>query len=189
MKTLHTQQSVTIPKDVKVDIKSRTVNVKGPRGVLTRNFGHLQIDIRVIGRRVVVEVWFGSKADVATVRTVCTHIKNMIVGVTKGYHYIMRMVYAHFPINCAIVNEGSGLEIRNFLGQKIVRRVELLEGVKITRSETVKDQLELQGNDLEKVGQSCALIHQSCTVKQKDIRKFLDGIYVSHKGKIGDFTD
>lgn len=33
----------------------------------------------------------------------------------------------------------------------------------------------LQGNDIEKVGESCALIHQSCLVKKKDIRKFLDG--------------
>jgi len=33
-----------------------------------------------------------------------------------------------------------------------------------------------QGNDIEKVGESCALIHQSCLVKRKDIRKFLDGM-------------
>lgn len=62
------------------------------------------------------------------------------------------------------------------------------EGVTIARSESVKDQLELQGNDLELVGQTCASIHQSCTVKDKDIRKFLDGIYVSQKGVIGEFT-
>lgn len=31
---------------------------------------------------------------------------------------------------------------------------------------------------------SCALVHQSCLVKHKDIRKFLDGIYVSEKGTI-----
>jgi hypothetical protein len=31
---------------------------------------------------------------------------------------------------------------------------------------------------------SCALVHQSCLVTHKDIRKFLDGIYVSEKGNI-----
>lgn len=31
---------------------------------------------------------------------------------------------------------------------------------------------------------SCALVHQSCLVKHKDIRKFLDGIYVQEKGTI-----
>ena len=32
---------------------------------------------------------------------------------------------------------------------------------------------------------AAALIQMSCHVKHKDIRKFLDGIYVSEKGPIG----
>jgi len=100
-------------------------------------------------------------------------------------------VYAHFPINCAIVaselDKSTTLEIRNFLGQKIVRRIKLPTSVSMTRSEVVKDQLELQSNNLEDLGMICSRIHQSCTVKNKDIRKFLDGIYVSQRGKVGDF--
>ena len=42
----------------------------------------------------------------------------------------------------------------------------------------------LQGNDIENVSRSAALIHQVCLVKNKDIRKFLDGIYVSERGLI-----
>lgn len=97
------------------------------------------------------------------------------------------MQYVNLPCPLLTVSDTT-LEIRNFLGQKIVRRVTMPEGVSIVRSESVKDQLELQGNDLELVGQTAARIHQSCTVKDKDIRKFLDGIYVSQKGLIGDFT-
>lgn len=37
------------------------------------------------------------------------------------------------------------------------------------------------GNSIEAVSQSAALIQQSTTVKRKDIRKFLDGLYVSEK--------
>lgn len=39
----------------------------------------------------------------------------------------------------------------------------------------------LQGNDIEKVSQSAALINGAAKVKNKDIRKFLDGIYVSER--------
>ncbi|PNX55242.1 60S ribosomal protein l9-like, partial [Trifolium pratense] len=65
-----------------------------------------------------------------------------------------------------------------------VRKVDLLDGVSIVRSEKVKDEVVLDGNDIELVSRSCALINQKCHVKNKDIRKFLDGIYVSEKGSV-----
>lgn len=117
-------------------------------------------------------------------RTVSSHVNNMFTGVTKGYKYKMRFCYAHFPINVSSVATGSKdtVEIRNFLGEKAVRRIDLLDGVKYSRTNDVKDQIELSGIDITKVSLSCAQIQQSTTVKHKDIRKFLDGIYVSEKG-------
>jgi ribosomal protein L6P/L9E len=61
-----------------------------------------------------VEKWFGKKKELASVRTVCSHIQNLIKGVTYGYKYKMRAVYAHFPINCAI-SEGGSLVKKNLL--------------------------------------------------------------------------
>ncbi|GAU25737.1 hypothetical protein TSUD_216680 [Trifolium subterraneum] len=100
----------------------------------------------------------------------------------------MRFVYAHFPINASITNSNSAIEIRNFLGEKKyeVRKVDMLQGVTVLRSEKVKDELILDGNDIELVSRSCALINQKCHVKNKDIRKFLDGIYVSERGTIAE---
>ena len=111
----------------------------------------------------------------------------------------MRSVYAHFPINTVVTDNGQSVEIRNFLGEKYVRRVKMQPGVKITSSTKQKDELILEGNDVELVSRSgkispcpllcalfgiciaAALIQMSTTVKNKDIRKFLDGIYVSEK--------
>lgn len=43
-----------------------------------------------------------------------------------------------------------------------VRKVDMLEGVTILRSEKVKDELVLDGNDIELVSRSAALINQVC---------------------------
>ena len=58
------------------------------------------------------------------------------------------------------------------------------EGVNVEASKGVKDQIEITGNSLENVSQSAADIQQICRVRNKDIRKFLDGLYVSEKGNI-----
>merc|ERR1712059_51004 len=133
---------------------------------------------------ITVEKHFGKRKELAAVRTVCSHIKNMITGVTKGYKYKMRAVYAHFPINCAISENGSLVEVRNFLGEKYIRKVRMHPGVMCKNSDAQKDELILTGNCLEAVSQSVALIQQSTTVKNKDIRKFLDGMYVSERGYV-----
>lgn len=115
-------------------------------------------------------------------------------------------------------NDGTIVEVRNFLGEKINRVVDLPVGVTAVRSEKVKDEIVISGNDVDAVSQSgmhqvnarehgrggcrrvewilnpsinpnvllAALIHQKCSVKKKDIRKFLDGIYVSESGVIGE---
>jgi len=188
MKTLQTSDFIKIPKGVTVALKSRVVTVTGPRGSLTRSFKHLNLDMQLHGkttRRIVIGVYFATRKDIACIRTVLSHIKNMITGVTKGFEYKMRLVYAHFPINVVTQNDGKDIEIRNYLGEKVIRKVKMLDGVKVERSEKVKDELVLTGNDLQLVSQSAANIHQSTKVPEKDIRKFLDGIYVSEKRILG----
>ncbi|KAJ8466520.1 hypothetical protein OPV22_029072 [Ensete ventricosum] len=155
MKTILSSQTMDIPEGVTVKVNAKIVEVEGPRGKLT-----------------------------PAIRTAISHVQNLITGVTKGYRYKMRLVYAHFPINASIPNNNTSIEIRNFLGEKKVRKVDMLDGVKIIRSDKVKDELVLEGNDIEFVSRSAALINQKCHVKNKDIRKFLDGIYVSEKGTV-----
>jgi large subunit ribosomal protein L9e len=66
----------------------------------------------------------------------------------------MRSVYAHFPINTVVTESGQSVEIRNFLGEKFVRRVKMQPGVKVSSSTKQKDELILEGNDVELVSRS-----------------------------------
>ncbi|KAF4659554.1 60S ribosomal protein L9 [Perkinsus chesapeaki] len=176
---------------IKVTLKSRHIVVSGKYGKLERTFRHIPVDMKLVddGRRITVEMWFGLTKSKACIRTVCSHIENMIVGVRQRYQYKLRFVYAHFPINSNITNNGSTIEIRNFLGEKVVRTVDMMPGVTVRKSDDVKDEVIVEGADLELVSRSAALIHQSTLVRHKDIRKFLDGIYVTESGVIDQFED
>ncbi|XP_021339065.1 60S ribosomal protein L9-like [Mizuhopecten yessoensis] len=185
MKIVQSNQLVKIQPGLTGSVKARKVIITGPRGTLTRSFRHLAVDISMIGKNTIkVEKWYGKHKELAAVRTVCSHIENMMKGVTKGYLYKMRSVYAHFPINVAIMDGGHAVEVRNFLGEKFTRKVNMLPGVTFSTSPSMKDEFFLQGNDIEAVSRSAALVQQSTSVKDKDIRKFLDGIYVSEKTNV-----
>ncbi|KYR00348.1 60S ribosomal protein L9 [Tieghemostelium lacteum] len=187
MKHIKSSKTVKIPKGVTVDVKGRSVKVTGPRGVLKRDFGHLSVDIQKVGTsEITIDLWFGNRKQIACIKTVASIIENLITGVTKGFEYKMRFVYAHFPINVTVVDGGKTVEIRNFFGEKIVRKIPLLEGITCIRSEKVKDEIVLTGNDLENLSQSCANIQLRSVIKYKDVRKFLDGIYVSERNVLGD---
>jgi large subunit ribosomal protein L9e len=181
---------------VEVEVGARKIKVTGPLGTLEREFKHISMDLRKMTGEEIggfeedeaalaksyikVDIWFATRKQLACVRTICSHIENLFTGVVRGFFYKMRFVYSHFPINVAIT--GDVVEIRNFLGEKRVRRVKLLPGVKYDRSTTVKDQIELTGIDIAAVSLSAAKIQQATNIRHKDLRKFLDGIYVSEKG-------
>ncbi|CAE6395677.1 60S ribosomal protein L9-A [Rhizoctonia solani AG-1 IB] len=188
MRDILSTEELTIPEGVTVQIKSRQITVEGPRGKLVKNVRHVNMDIQLVKsskeNQVTLAVWQGGRKHVACLRTIKSLIENMITGVTKGFRYKMRAVYAHFPINCIIQDGGKKVEIRNFLGEKLVRHIDMLDGVTVSESKAQKDELILEGNDVQNVSQSAASIQGICRVRNKDIRKFLDGVYVSHKGTL-----
>lgn len=69
---------------VTVEIKARVVTVKGPRGTLQKSFKHMPVDIfKEDNGSITVEKWFGRAYESASIRTACSHMRNMFTGVTK----------------------------------------------------------------------------------------------------------
>ena len=66
----------------------------------------------------------------------------------------MRFVYAHFPINTVVADKGKMVEIRNFLGERIIRRVSMYPGVTCSTSAKQKDEIVVEGKDVELVSRS-----------------------------------
>jgi large subunit ribosomal protein L9e len=185
MKYVLTEEVCNIPDKVEVKVQSRNVEVKGPRGTIKKAYKHVPLDIFVAKtegkKQVKVQMWLAKRKQRAKVRSVASSIQNMLRGVTTGFKYKMRLAYAHFPIQTIVTEGGKKLEIKNFIGEKVSRIINAVGETKVIRTEEEKDVLTIQGVNLDDVSKTCALIQQSCRVKNKDIRQFLDGIYVSEK--------
>ena len=109
----------------------------------------MPMDLRLIkspkSTKVKFIVWHGTRKHLACLRTAQACVANMIKGVTVGFQYKMRAVYAHFPINLIIAGDNKSVEIRNFLGEKRVRNVKMAEGVTIKDDKNQKDQVLVEG--------------------------------------------
>jgi large subunit ribosomal protein L6 len=167
---------VTIPAGVTVNLDGRKVRVAGEKGELVRDFGHARVEIALDGGRLRLWAVNPKKRQAAAVNTLATHVNNMIKGVTEGFTYKLKIVFIHFPLNVRLQN--GKVAVGNFLGERRPREAAIVGKTKVT----IKgDDMIVEGIDIEEVGQTAANIQQLTKVKSKDLRKFLDGIYVSSK--------
>jgi large subunit ribosomal protein L6 len=173
MQAVEVVRSVEVPDGVEVQVEGRVVTVKGEKGTLTRDFSKAPVTIELDGKTVRVRANWPRKRETALVGTISSHIQNMIVGVTKGFTYKLKIVFSHFPISIK-VRENTVL-IENFTGERSPRKAKIVGDVKVL---TKGDDVIVQGINLEDVSQTAANIENATKIKKKDPRVFLDGIYV-----------
>ena len=173
------RRTVSIPDQVSMQVEGRTVKVKGPLGSLQEDLSHLPVSIDVDDNKVRLETSWPRKREIGMLGTAAAHVRNMLKGVTQGYRYELRTVYAHFPVTVKVDEKAKVLKIENFTGEKTPRYAKIVEGVKV---DVNGEDISVQGIDLKSVSQTAANIQDSTKIKKKDLRVFLDGIYVSGKG-------
>ncbi|BAA79305.1 50S ribosomal protein L6P [Aeropyrum pernix K1] len=173
-KDVHVVERVEVPEGVTVSIDGMRVKVSGPKGEVERDFSHARgVLIRLEDNSVVVESFFAKARQRALVGAIAGHIRNMIKGVQGGFRYKLKIMYSHFPINVKV--EGDKFIISNFLGEKGLRIARIMPGVKV---QVKGSDVIVEGIDVEKVAQTAANIELATKVKDKDRRKFMDGIYI-----------
>ena len=178
MKKHVAREIIKIPDSISVKISQNIVLVEGPLGKIERNFSHAPLDLSLKGDEILIESMWPNKKKMAMVGTITSHIRNMMVGVLKGFTYKLKIIYAHFPLTVK-VNDNE-IVIENFGGERKSRTVKISDTVKVTVS---GDDVILKGIDLEEVSQYAANIQQTTRIKNKDPRIFLDGIYIFEKGE------
>lgn len=174
--TIH---KIALPQGVtaKVGPKGNHTTIKGPKGSLEHAFRSPDVTVRLDGTTLIVHKDLPRRKEKAVAGTYAAHIQNMITGVTKGWTYQMKAVFNHFPIKMS--QQGTTFLVENFLGERAPRKASIVPGAKVT----VKGaDVTIEGIDLAAVSQTAANIENCTKIRNKDIRVFQDGVYITHKG-------
>ncbi|WP_136716375.1 50S ribosomal protein L6 [Halorientalis salina] len=170
-----------IPEDVTAEMDHLDLTVEGPNGSVSRRLWYPDIDVSVQDGRVVIESEETDAKTNSTVGTFESHARNMFHGVTEGWEYEMEVFYSHFPMKVRV--EDGVVVIENFLGEKAPRRAPIHGDTEVSVD---GEEISLQGSDIEAVGQTAADIEQLTRVKDKDVRVFQDGVYITQKPNRGE---
>ena len=170
------REEIEIPEGVEVIIDKNVVSIKGPNGADSRKFTYAGVSIKAEDDVVLLETAFPKKKDKAMIGTTKAHISNMIKGVTEGFTYTMKIVFAHFPMTVKV--NGNIVNIDNFLGERHPRKANIVGDSKVS----IKgDEVTITGINKEHVGQTMANLEQATKIKGRDPRVFQDGIYLISK--------
>tara|TARA_Y100000310_G_C20449872_1_gene700159 strand:- start:177 stop:722 length:546 start_codon:yes stop_codon:yes gene_type:complete len=168
-------RTLEIPEEVTVELEGNTFKIKGPKGELVRTLSNPLVSYEVSDS--ITVSCLNMKKSKRIMNTFISHIQNMIRGVTDGFIYQLKICSGHFPMN--VSKEGNKIVIKNFLGEKVPREAKLLEGVE---AQIEQDTIEISGSSIELVGQTAANLEQATKIRNRDRRRFQDGIFITSKG-------
>lgn len=172
------EAKVDVPDNVDVKIEGMKVIAKGPKGILEKDFSFAKgIELVKENKKIIVRAYFPKRRTKALVGTIKAHIRNMIIGVTKGYRYKLKIIFSHFPVSVKV--QGDKIIIENFLGEKAPRIAKVVGNVNV---KVESDDIIVEGIDIEAVGQTAANIELATKISEFDRRVFVDGIYIYEKG-------
>lgn len=165
--------TLTLPEGVKGSITNEILTVSGKLGKNTQDFSKIPVGIKVSGATIEIETAGSRRQDRAILNTARSLVQNAVDGVTKGYEYKLKVIFAHFPVTVKV--QGNKVLVENFYGERAPRVGEIIGDTKV---QVQGEDIVVTGVSLKDVGQTAANLEQATTVRRKDQRVFLDGVYV-----------
>lgn len=169
-------KKIEIPEGVQVSFNNGLLTIKGKEGEVSKKMDFKKLKFDLSQNEIKLSTKKGTKVDKKIMNTLFSHIQNMIKGVQEKFVYELKICHGHFPFTVKV--EGKTATIKNFLGEKVDRKVKLLEGVDV---EIKKDVITVKSVNKELAGQAAANFEFATKIKGRDKRIFQDGIYIIKK--------
>ncbi len=169
-------ETIEIPSGVNVAVNMNTATIKGPKGEVARKLNDPRIEVKTDAKTITISTPRNTRHERRLINSFVAHIKNAFVGVQTPYKYKLKICSGHFPMNVSV--QGETFTIKNFLGEKSPRTMKLKKGVTVKVS---GDTIDVESADLDLAGQQASDIEALTHKKNRDLRVFQDGIYMTEK--------
>jgi large subunit ribosomal protein L6 len=170
-------REIELPEGVTAVVEGSVLTVKGKEGEVKRNFTHPRVKMITAGNKVTLNASKATKREKTIIGSFESHIKNMVAGVQNKFLYKLKVCSGHFPMNVAVA--GKEMVVKNFLGESVPRKVDIPEDVDVKVN---GDIVEIKSVNKELAGVAASRIEHLCKIKGRDIRIFMDGLWLTHKG-------
>ena len=144
------KQPVTVPAGVECKINGNTVDVKGPKGQLSRDM-HPNMKIEFMGSEITVTRPSDGRLDRSLHGLTRTLINNMVLGVSQGYSKQLNVV----GVGYKVALKGKDLELN--LGHSHAINYPARKGIEF-EVDGKKNTIIVKGINKEVVGQTAAEI-------------------------------
>lgn len=175
------REEIELPEKVTAQWQNHFLTLKGPKGEVKRRFLHPRVKLSVEGSKIILFSASATRKEKTIIGSFAAHIKNTIEGVQAPHVYKLAICSGHFPMSISV--SGNELLIKNFLGESVPRKVAIPEGaqVKVEGKEII-----VSSPDKEIAGQTAARFESICRETKKDVRIFMDGLWIIKKSGRGE---
>lgn len=170
------REELVLPSGVTAQLQGSRLRLKGPQGETEKEFRYPFIGVAIEGHKVVLTAPRRGRRERTIVGSFAAHITNMIKGVQELHAYTLKICSGHFPMSVSV--SGTKFTVKNFLGESVPRTTEIMPKVTVKMNDK---EIIVSSADKEAAGQTAARIEQLCRISNRDIRIFMDGIWLTDK--------
>lgn len=167
---------IEIPGGIEAKLDGGILTLKSAKNEASKKLTSEKIKLVLDGNKLKLTAKKSSKKEKKLIGSFRAHIKNLIEGVKEPHVYKMKICSGHFPMNVSVA--GSEFIVKNFLGEKIPRKLKLKKGASV---KVEGGEITIESANKELAGQAAADIEQLTKRPNYDPRIFQDGIYITIK--------
>ena len=124
------REEILIPEGINVEIVDNVLVVKKEGKEIKRKINNM-IDFKIEGNKIILSCGRVRKTEKKIFGTMKAHVRNMIKGLEEGFKYKLQISNVHFPMNVSHDKAENVMVVKNFLGEKVNRKIKLIEGVDV----------------------------------------------------------